>query len=220
MMLDRGVYTLAEAAKYTGVNPMTLRAWFLPRSDQRGRGPIFQSDYARIDDDFAISFLNLIEAYVASFFRRNKVKHSYIRRTHQDLKRQLGISHPFAYSRLYVALGQIIAEKQDRADKRFIEVLSRQLLFPEFSDGLLRLKYDEATSLANGWEVEKGIIVSPRVGFGKPVIENTGVSTLIVAKQYRANGKDAALVARLFNIPKDGVENAFRFERSLGRIAA
>jgi uncharacterized protein (DUF433 family) len=216
-MTEQGVYTLAEVAKYTGVKPMTLRAWFLRRSDHAGLGPVFESDYERLDDDFAVSFLNLIEAFVASFFKQNKVTHQDIRRTHELLKRKLNVKHPFAFANLAVGLRRISLEDPD---SRYCEVISRQLLFPEFNAGLHKISYDPDTNLANGWEVDTGIFVSPRVGFGKPVVQNTGVSTLIVARQYVANGKDAAVVARLFKIPKDGVESAFRFERRLGRIAA
>jgi len=217
-MFDEGVYTLAEVAQYTGVNAKTLQAWFMPRPDGKGAGPVFQSDFARMKNDYAVSFLNLIEAYVASFFRKNHVKLADIRRTHTILKSMLGVDHPFAHADLSVGVGKIVLEKA--GNERFVEVISRQLTFPEFADGLRRLNYNIKTKLAEHWEIADGISVSPRVGFGKPVIEQTGVSTLIIANQYLANGKDAALVARLFRIPKDGVEKAFRFEERLGRIAA
>lgn len=220
-MLDQGVYTLSEVSRYTSVKPTTLRAWFIMRPDGQGLGPLFKSDYARLDNDFAVSFVNLIEAYVASFFKKNRVKPGDIRRTHEILKRELKVEHPFAHADLSAGLGRIIYEKRNSAsDEKFIEVISRQLLFPEFADGLHRIKHNSETKLAEEWEIWNGIFVNPRAGFGKPVVEHTGVSTLIVANQYQANGKDAALVARLFKIPKDSVENAFRFETSLGRIAA
>lgn len=217
-MIGRGVYTLSEVAKYTSVPAQTLRAWFLPRSDAKGRGPIFKSDYAKVGDDFALSFANLVEAYVASFFKRNNVGAADIRKAHARLKSELG-EHPFAHAKLSTGLGRIVIEENGK-DTRFADVLTRQLYIPEFTDGLLRLAYDPATMMADHWELRAGIIVSPKMGFGKPVIENAGVSTLIVAKQYLANGKNAALVGRLFKIPKESVESAFDFERDLGRIAA
>jgi len=218
-MFNQGVYTLTEVAQYTGVKSTTLRHWFLPRPDRSGLGPVFSSDYERVEGDFAISFLNLIEAYVASFFKKKNVKPRDIRQTHQLLKDQLGVSHPFAHASLSTGLGRIILETTGLT-KRYIEVITRQSLFPEFSDGLHRINYNAITRLADEWEVSDGIIVSPTMGFGKPVVLRTGVSTLVVAKQYKANANNAALVARLFNIPEQGVLNAFRFEEQLGRIAA
>ncbi len=217
-MLSDGVYTLAEVSQYIGVAPTTLRSWFLLRSDKQGLGPLFQSDYARVGDDFAVSFINLVEAYVASFFKQNKVKPTDIRRTHKILKQKLRVSHPFAHADLSVGLGQIVHES--RKTSRYEEVIKRQLLFPEFGDGLRRIIYNSTTKLADAWQIRDGIWVNPRAGFGKPVVHGTGVSTLIVAKQYKANRRNAALVARLFRISEDSVETAFRFEVDLGRVAA
>jgi uncharacterized protein (DUF433 family) len=218
-MIEHGVYTMAEVSQYTGVKPMTLRAWFLSRSDEKGHGPVFISDYAKIENDFAVSFLNLIEVYVASFFKMKNVSHADIRRTHRILKQQLGTPHPFAHASLSTGLGRIVLESTGET-QRYLEVIGRQLLFPQFADGLHRISYSATTRLADEWKLSEGITVSPMMGFGKPVIDNTGVSTLIVAKQYKANGKNAALVARLFKITEQGVLNAFRFEERLGRIAA
>ena len=220
-MLGQGVYTLAEVSRYTKVRVATLRTWFMPRSDKKGKGPIFQSEWKRIDNDFAISFLNLIEAYAASMFKRNNVRPSDIRRAHEILQNELKTAHPFAHGELSTLLGRIIHEKNvSKRDKRFVDVISKQLIFPEFRAGLQAVDYSPATNLANTWRIGEGVVIDPKVGFGRPVIDKTGISTLVVAHQYLANGRDAAFVARLFNITANGVECAFQFERDLGRIAA
>ena len=217
-MLDQGVYTLAEVTQYTGVPASTLRNWFKPRSDGEGLGPVFKSDYASEGNDFGVSFLNLVEAYVASFFKENGVNPILIRRAHQVLQDQMRTSHPFAHEDLRTDRQRIFHYIQ--SDQKLVDVISKQLLFKHVTPKLLRFRYATTTRLADLWHVRKGVVITPRMGFGKPVIENSGVSTLIVANQYKANGMDAALVARLFKITEDGVINAFRFEKQLGRIAA
>jgi uncharacterized protein (DUF433 family) len=220
-MIDQGVYTLAEVSRYTKVPGATLRSWFLPRSDGKGKGPIFRSEWARVGDDFAISFLNLIEAYAASVFKKNKVKPSDIRRSHEILAKELGTLHPFAHAELSTLLRRIIHEKDFASrDKRFVDVISKQLFFPQFKAALESVDYSPKTKLANIWRIGEGVVINPRVGFGRPVVEKTGVSTSVIAHQYLANARDARLVARLFNITESGVASAFQFERSLGRIAA
>jgi uncharacterized protein (DUF433 family) len=210
------VYTLSEVSTYTGVPSTTLRAWFKPRSDGRGRGPVFQSDWEQAGDDFAVSFLNLIEARVASFFRKQGVRPIHIRKTHSALQQRLGISHPFAHQDLRSDGDRIFQIIQADAT----DAISRQMLFKHVLPHLSGIRYASLTHLAETWQIKKGIVITPHLGFGKPVIENAGVSTLIVAKQYQANGMDANLVARLFKITEESVKNAFRFERSLRRIAA
>src|SRR5690242_7587876 len=95
-MLDRGVYTLPELHRYTRVPLQTLRNWFFVRSDRSHHHPIFESEWGRVHGDFAVSFLNLIEARVAALFRDKGVSSRDIRKAHQILKGEWRIKHPFA----------------------------------------------------------------------------------------------------------------------------
>ena len=226
-MLERGVYTIPEACRYINapdmphlpdrkpMSPITLHAWFLPRSDRMGLGPLFESEWNKTGGDFAISFLNLIEAFVARFFKDSGVKPKRIRRTHEVLQRVLQTPHPFASLELRTNGQEIISCS---SDKQLVDYVAKQLYFPEMRNYLAGIEYDPSTLLAQTWSLAKGVAISPKLGFGRPIIRGTGVSTLIVANQYLANGKDAALVARLFKIPEEGVLDAFGFENRLGHL--
>ena len=63
--LGKGVYAFSEAARLIEVRPTRVSAWF--RGRPTGRGPVLTSDYGkpRVSPS-AISFLDLIEALVAS----------------------------------------------------------------------------------------------------------------------------------------------------------
>lgn len=214
-MTAYGIYPLAEASRYIGVPLSTARSWFIGRTDRVGRGPLFTSDYAKLDGDYAISFINVIEAYVARFFKGEGVKPKILRRTHEILQEELNTAHPFAHADLSTNGVEII--RRD-GNSNLIGVVSRQHFFPQMNLG--RIQYNEITRLAEAWAIAKGVRLDPDVNYGKPVVENTGTSTLIVASQYRANGKDAALVARLFKLNETSVINAYNFEHGLGRVAA
>lgn len=217
-MIGKGVYTLSEAVQYANVPRGTARSWFMPRSDGQGRGPIFRSEYGRHDDDYAISFLNLIEAYVARFFRKEGVKPKILRSTHELLQTELKTPHPFAYADLATNGHRIVRIIQQRGEQTVVDVITRQHFFPQMNLG--RIRYGELTRLAEEWAIAEGVIINPTINYGKPVIENSGVSTLIVANQYIANHKNASLVAKLFRLTETGVINAYNFEHGLGRIAA
>lgn len=219
-MLGQGVYTLPEVALYTGVPVNTLRNWFIERAD-RPKDRVFESPWPRIDDSFAVSFVNLIEAYVASFFRENGVKRTDIRKTNRRLKTQLKTLHPFATENLSTHLGVIIHEEtQAGGDKQYTEVLSRQLSIPQFKDGMKRIVYDVNTKLASSWHIHSGVFISPKIGFGKPVVDGSGVSTFVLGQQYLANHKNVCLVSKLFSVTEASVRSAIEFERKIGRIAA
>ena len=220
-MIGQGVYTLSEVSQFTKVPLATVRSWFKQRPDGKGKGPVFESDYEPVGDDFAVSFLNLIEVHIASFFRDEGVKPKIIRRAHEILQQELHTPHPFAHEDLSTDGARIIREKASgSSDAKYIDAISKQMLIPQFKDGLKSIHYNKATRLARAWGIDTGIVIDPGVSFGKPVIEKTGISTNIVANQYVANGRDAALVARLFKITETGVISAYRFEHSYGRIAA
>jgi len=217
-MFGEGVYTLAEVTRYTGVPASTLRSWFMPRSDGKGHGPIFHSEWETVEDDFAVSFLNLIEAHVASFFRDKGCKPSHIRKVHQILKDGWKIAHPFASMDLRTDQRKIILNRVK--DAALIDIEKNQLVLETARPFLLKIDYDTTSRLAVQWNIAEGVVINPKIGFGKPVIAKTGVSTSIIANQYLANQRDVALVARMFDIPRDGVVKAFEFERKFGRVAA
>lgn len=213
-MLGEGFYQLSEAARYAGVPAATVRSWFKRRSDDRGLGPVFTSDFSPIGADFAISFMNLIEVYVARFFKNEGVDSKSLRRTHEVLKAELGIAHPFAYAQLATDGKRIL---KTQGDAQMIDVITRQHFFGQMM--LHKISYSPATKLAEAWGIADGVTINRGVAFGKPVIENTGIATYVVANQYKANKGNAALVASIFGLAESNVMQAVKFESSLRRVA-
>ncbi|MBC8106227.1 MAG: hypothetical protein H7Z14_06520 [Anaerolineae bacterium] len=208
-MLGQGVYHLSEVAVLTDTPTATIRSWFKQRPDGRGSGPIFKSDFRSVGGDYAVSFLNLVDAYMAAFFSEQGVNPRIIRRAHTILRRELKTPHPFAHEDLCTDGVRIILDQQQT------DVISKQMLFAPFKSRLTRLSYSGTTKLADTWEIANGVVIKPRINFGKPIVEQSSVSTNIVARQYVANKGNAALVARLFRITDSGVLNAYRFEEKL-----
>jgi len=216
-MLGMGVYSLSEVRRYTGVPASTLWKWFNPSPDRKNP-PIFESDFDRVDDDFAVSFLNLIEAYVASFFKQQKIKPGDIRRCHDILKNAWGIKHPFAFEDLRTDGRSIIISRSK--DSALIDIIKNQMVFETVRPYLLSISYSKTTRLADTWAIAEGVVINPRIGFGKPVVEGAGISTLVLSDQYLANAQDAAVVARMFKVSAQSVINAHDFERSRKPLAA
>jgi uncharacterized protein (DUF433 family) len=215
-ILGQGVYPLSEVIQYTGLPATTVRNWFKWRSDKTGKGPIFTSDYKEIGGDYAISFLNLIEVCVAAFLREQGVSPALIRRAYAILREELHTAHPFAHADLRTDGVRIIRHRfTGKDDAALVDVVSKQMLFSQMRDLLSRITYGNESHLAEAWKIAKGITIKPGVSFGKPVIEGTGVTTFVLANQYKANGKDAARVARLFNVKIGDVKNAVHFESHL-----
>lgn len=214
-MIGSGVYALSEVSRYTGIAPSALRSWFRPRSSGTGRGPMFQSDYDAADGDFAVSFLNLVDAYVAQYFRLQGVKAARIRRVYRALQEDLNTGHPFARKDLYTDGIDIFRRAGEEVhDAAIVDVLTKpgQRLFPKWQDYLGRFDYVDSTKLAFRWRIATGVVVDPTISFGKPVVRSTGVTTFVLANQYAANRRNVALVADLYGVSEEDVLNAVRFE--------
>ncbi len=219
--LGQGVYTLSEVARFAEMHPSTVRSWFRGRSDGTGRGPLLRSDFEGAGGDFAVSFLDLVDCYVAGRFRSAGVTMPTVRAAYFELATDLRTSHPFAHGCLYTDGRRILVNVAGRVrDDLLYDAVSKQILFEQLQRVLKRIEYRPDNYLAARWNRARGVLIDPGINFGSPVIKSTGISTVIVARQYLANRRDAKLVADLFDLNESDIENALEFEASIGRIAA
>jgi uncharacterized protein (DUF433 family) len=218
-MIGEGTYTLAEVSRFTEVHPSTVRTWFKGRPDGAARGSVFQSDYQPVGRDYAVSFLDMIDVLVAGQLRlRYQVPMWMVRRAHKVLQNELGTKHPFCHSDLYTDGRRIfISAASTLGEEKLHDVVSHQQFFVHIKEKLDRIVYSESTKLARQWRLAKGVILDPSISMGKPIIENTGVTTYVIANQYFANKEDAALVADLYEVTEKDIFNAVKFERIYGR---
>ena len=99
-MLGRGVYTFAEAAKLTGLKTARVKEWFRGCPDGSSRRPVLRSDYAPVDKDYAISFHDLIDVYVAGQLREHGVSLQTVRKAYGWMQTDLATPHPFCRQEL------------------------------------------------------------------------------------------------------------------------
>ena len=218
--LGLGVYSMAEAARYTGLHPARIRTWFKGRAGSPPRRAVFLGDFKMVGGDYGISFLDLIDALVMGRFRDAGVTMPVIRRAYSALADDLGTPHPFAHSTLRTDGRQVIVDVAGKLDERVLyNAITKQLMFSQLRDLLDLIEYKDSTGLAHLWRIARGVTINPEVGLGKPVVANTGVHTRVIASQLAANSDDAALIADLFDLTEDEVRSAASFEMSLKTAA-
>jgi uncharacterized protein (DUF433 family) len=214
--LGRGVYSLSEAARLTDLRTGRVRDWFRTAENKRGVGGVFKSDYPSVGDDRAISFLDLIEVYIAGRLREASppVSLQHIRKVHQKLSIDLKEHHPFCTQEIYHSKGQVFTRPINSPDSvSVIEPLTDQAYINAvIMPFLKKIEYDSISNLAKLWRIADGVVIDPSRCFGKPISESTGIATRVLASAFESNGRDANRVAGWYEIDIEAVEAAVRFE--------
>lgn len=213
-MIGNGVYNLGEAARYTGLRRARLMEWFKGRTSVPFPRPVFRSDYEVVNGDYAISFLDLVEVFIAGQLREHGVSLQYIRRAHTRLQEDWKTKHPFSKKEIRTDSNSIFASALNGTE--FIEVydvITKNRVFESFILPVLeKIDYDGATSLARKWHLADMVVINPAISFGKPIVEPTGIATIILSSAYYANGQDPRIVARWYNVGEEHVMAAVEFE--------
>ncbi|HEV3255670.1 MAG TPA: DUF433 domain-containing protein [Gemmataceae bacterium] len=216
-ILGHGVYTFPEAAKLTKLKRARVWEWFRGRSSVSSRKPIFFGDYEPVGGDYAISFHDLIDLFVAGQLRDHGVSLQTLRRVYERMRIELKTTHPFCRKEL-LSDGRIVFMRglDHEGQEELAEVLTRQRVFPQILLPFLqKIDYDKATILARRWHIADLVVVDPAMCFGKPVVEPAGITTAVLADAYHANEEDAELVGDWYNIHPDYVLAAVTFEGSM-----
>jgi uncharacterized protein (DUF433 family) len=212
-LYEEPAYGLSEAAVYLKVPYQTLRYWLTgfgtrpPIIEPVETGPV------------RLSFLNLLECQVLAGMRKvydlklPKVR-SALRKISQDFPQPHPlIGQAFLTDRrnLFIErVGEIINVSQHgQMEMNFYQIhLERVDVDPK---GLFRFF---PFVVQPGPEEPKTIEINPMVGFGKPIIAGTGISTAIIAARFNARESIADL-AKEYECTPQQIEEAIRWERAL-----
>jgi len=213
-LLGNGAYSLSEAAKLTRLRIQRVREWFRGRADGTRR-PVFASDYRDTCEENLISFLDLVEVFIAGQLRSRGVALQTIRKVYGTLQAELDARHPFCRRELFTFGKRIFTHGLDPAGRLEVtDVLTKQKAFPKVIQPFLRsLDYDSATAMARRWRIAPKVVVNPEICFGQPIVEAAGIPTGVLFRAFRANSEKTESVADWYGISREDVIAAVEFER-------
>jgi uncharacterized protein (DUF433 family) len=218
-VMEVPIYGLTEAAQYLRVPLNTLRYWV------HGGGPVPPLIRLASSEPSRLSFMNLLECYMLSSMRAiYDVRIPKVRKSLATLAKYVQHRHP-------------LVEQAFQTDRRdlFIEHVGRivnlskdsQILIPGVMELYLeRIERDpkglfklypfvmERTS-----KEPRLILINPAVGFGKPVIAGTGISTAVISSRFNARESVPDLASEYGVTPKQS-EEAIRWEQRTAAVAA
>jgi uncharacterized protein (DUF433 family) len=212
-LYEEPAYGVAEAAVYLKVPYQTLRYWL---TGFRKRPPIIEPVGM---DPLRLSFMNLLECHALAGMRKiYDLKLPKVRSALRRISERYPQSHP-------LVAGTFLTDRNDLFIERLGEIINvsqhGQLGLSFYQMHLERVQVDSKGLfrffpfvVQPGPSEPKTIEINPLVGFGKPVIAGTGISTAIVASRFNARESIAELAAE-YDCTSQQIEEAVRWERVL-----
>jgi uncharacterized protein (DUF433 family) len=218
-MMETPIYGVAEAAQYLRVPQNTLAYWL------KGGGSVPPLIKLVSAEPPRLSFSNLLECYMLSSMRAiYDVRIPKVRKALATLAKYIHHEHPLIEQ----------AFQTDRKDL-FIEHLGKivnlskdqQILIPGVMELYLERIERDPKGLFKLYPFVMGrtssepklIQINPAVGFGKPVIAGTGISTTVVASRFNARESIDDLASE-YGVKARQIEEAIRWEQGTAAVAA
>lgn len=223
--IARPLYTVSDAARYARVPRQTLKNWAEGyRVGSRTYPPLLMLPSEQPFDQTALSFENLIEAALVGQWRRRGIPLQRIRRAHYLALDALG-EHPFARNKIYVGGADLFVDAdRDTADEGggSFTVLTRDgqyALRPTVAEYLQHIDWQTGEGYPYQYRPPEGrdvVKLNPEIEFGLPNVQR--VRTEIILQRFLAQ-ESVGEVADDFDLSKDEVEQALRYEWELPRVA-
>lgn len=215
--IGKGVYSVREAARLTGVTPGRIRRWFSgydfeTKQGHRRMPPVVPDDDRVVDGVLQLSFLDLVEIRVIDGFLGLGVPWRELRRSASVGAEMWATRHPFASLRFKTNGRRIFAKVHDQTgSETLLELSSRQHVFAQIVEmGLRGVEFD-GNSAVRWWPLgeRRHIVIDPRRSFGKPIASISGVPAAILASHAERNGVEAT--CNWYEVRAAEVRDAERF---------
>ncbi|SFQ88314.1 hypothetical protein SAMN05216578_11350 [Halopseudomonas formosensis] len=216
-LIGVGLYSLPEAAAYTGIPAAQLGRWvFGYRADGKQYPGLWQPALVDLDEK-TLGFHDLLEVRFVHAFRQHGISLQAIRAASQHAAEWFKQPYPFTCRRFQTDGRSIFATVLEQTgDESLIDLVKRQYAFKQvISDSLYAgIDYDSEGEALRWYPLKrsKAVVLDPSRHFGKPILDQSGIDTQSVAAAFIAENRNARRVARLYEISPAEVEAAVRFE--------
>lgn len=222
-LLEREIYTEAEAARLLRVPQGTLHYW-LEGGSKRGRSypPVIRVEPKNVR---TVTWAEFVEAGLLAQYRRtHKVPMAELRDFIVRLRGELGVPYPLADRRPFVTNRQLVLAAQEAArlesDYCLVAWASGQLVLTGPSDAFVqRVRWDDA-GFASAWrphdDRRSPVLIDPSIRFGRPSIH--GISTEALW-EHEDTGEPVEAIAQAFDLALRDVRWALAYENALRATA-
>ncbi|HEX8319818.1 DUF433 domain-containing protein [Longimicrobium sp.] len=219
---DLPAYRISDAARYLHVPAATLRSWFAGRTyprQQGGPGSFKRLINPADEEGCRLSFLNLVEAHVLRALRtEHGIALHAVRSALDYAENKLGIEHVLLSDSLLTGAGEVFLDHYGHlislsrsgqiAIRRVLEMYLRRV---ERDDRHIPLRLFPFLSEA---QIEsQSVVIDPRISFGRPIINGSGITTSILVRRVDA-GETVEHLAHDYGLSADKIADALVFEKA------
>lgn len=220
--LGKGIYSVAEAARLTGVNAQRISRWvngyaFQSSGERRESNPLWERQLPVIDDKVALGFLDLMEVRFVKAFMEKGVSLQSIRTAATRAKELFQIDHALCTNRFHTDGRTILAEiGQQSGEKELLDLVKNQYAFDRVLRPYLKGVEFEQEVIARWWPLgqKNKVVIDPDRSFGAPITSEQGVQTAIISRAFKAEDS-IDLVADWYEVSKKEIRDALKFESSI-----
>lgn len=214
-VLEREMYSEAEAARLLGVHRPTLHYW-LEGKKYKGR------DYAPVIREHrlgkkTLTWAEFVESGLLSQYRRQRVPLDELRQFIAILRRLTGVPYPLATERPWAIGQRLVIEAQREADLPpefwlYAPVGDQPVMLAPARDFLEHVKFeDDQAVLWRPAGIKSPVVIDPDQRFGRPSVG--GISTTAL-NDYVSDGYSYSETAEEFGLTVHEVEMAVAYELS------
>ncbi|HWE05734.1 MAG TPA: hypothetical protein VG274_03445 [Rhizomicrobium sp.] len=221
-LIGKGLYTVPEASRITGVPAETFRRWVFGYARRRNcarveYAPLTAPEIGRIEGQCIVGFRDLLEARVVNAFREAGVSWHVIRQAARNTQTIDRPWHPFLSRRFRTDGRTIFLEIAKQSDEpKLIDLARNQLAFhsviaPSLFKQIVFGDDDEPKLWYPAWP-RKTIVIDPQRAFGRPLSGDVPADSLAAAACAE---NSAEIAACWYGVPKEAVDAAVEWEKRL-----
>ena len=215
-ILDREMYSEAEASRLLGLSQSTLHYW-LEGGERRGKTypPVIRERKLGVR---TVKWAEFVEAALLREYRHRNVPMIELRTFIDTLRTKFNVPYPLAHQAPFVSGKSLIYAAQEEiglsADFALVAVANDQFLLTPPSHSFLE-RVTWADDLAAEWrphsDPKSPVRMSPDIRFGRPAV--AGISTAAVWEQSES-GADEHEIADIYGLSVSDVRWALAYEQS------
>lgn len=212
-LIGVGLYTVAEAARLTGISPGRVRRWirgysFRSAGEIHVSPPVVRRERGTGDQGgFGLTFKELMEVRFVHAFLELGVTWANLRVAHDRAAKLLETSHPFATRRFFTDGSRILT----RIGKpTMLDVGADQMAFSRIVGQYVKGPLDfEGQVPIRWWPMGRArrVVIDAARSFGQPIVSTEGVPTAVLHRAYLAEANsDGADRPEIASEPSAGPE--------------